>query len=45
VQTVINQALGIVPATYDFTSDGAINVADVQIVLNAAMGGSYQINQ
>jgi hypothetical protein len=42
VRQIINQALGIAPATYDFISDGVINVADVQIVVNAASGGICQ---
>jgi hypothetical protein len=42
VQRVIGQALGIVPATYDFNSDGVINVLDVQIVANAVLGYGCQ---
>jgi uncharacterized repeat protein (TIGR01451 family) len=38
VQTIINQALGVVPATNDLNHDGIVNVSDVQKVINAALG-------
>jgi hypothetical protein len=37
VQSMINQALGILPAVNDLNGDGAVNVADVQLVMNAAL--------
>jgi hypothetical protein len=45
VQSFINQALGISPPAFDLNSDGAVNVADVQILVNAAMGGTCITNQ
>jgi hypothetical protein len=38
VQDVINQALGKMQATNDLNSDGAVNVVDAQIVINAVLG-------
>jgi len=38
VQTIINEALGVVASTHDLNSDGIVNVADVQIGINAALG-------
>jgi hypothetical protein len=38
VQLIINEALGVSPATHDLNHDGAVNVADVQKVINAALG-------
>jgi len=38
VQLVINEALGVSPATQDLNGDGLVNVVDVQIVINAALG-------
>jgi hypothetical protein len=37
VKSIINQALGVSPPS-DLNADGAINVADAQIVVNAVMG-------
>jgi hypothetical protein len=41
-QNFIKQALGISPPTFDLNSDGAVNLVDVQIVANAAMGKGCQ---
>jgi hypothetical protein len=38
VQQLINEALGLAPPQHDLTTDGAVNVLDVQIVLEAALG-------
>jgi hypothetical protein len=38
VQTIIDQALGTVRAVNDLNGDGAVNVVDVQIEINAALG-------
>ena len=38
VQRLINQALGALPAANDLNGDGAVNVVDVQIVINAVLG-------
>jgi hypothetical protein len=42
VRMLIKQALGTVPATFQFTTSGIISVADVQVVTNAAMGNGCQ---
>lgn len=36
VQQMLNQALGLAPASGDLTNDGVVNVANVQRVINAA---------
>ena len=38
VQLIINEALGVAPATHDLNGDGAVTVGDVQLVINAALG-------
>jgi len=38
VQLIINEALGVVPATHDLNHDGVATVADIQKVINAALG-------
>jgi hypothetical protein len=38
VQRIINEALGLIPATDSLTGSGAVTVADIQIVINAALG-------
>jgi hypothetical protein len=38
VQTILNEALGIIPATHDLTRDGIVNIVDVQLVSNAVLG-------
>ena len=40
VERLIAGALGVNPAGDDMNMDGAVNIADVQIVLKAAMGGT-----
>jgi hypothetical protein len=40
VQAIINQALGVTAASNDLNGDGKVNVVDLQIVTNAAMGQS-----
>jgi hypothetical protein len=35
---MINEALGAAPAVNDLNGDGVVNVLDVQIVSNAALG-------
>jgi large repetitive protein len=42
VQSFLKQALGISPPTFDLNSDGAVNLVDVQIVVNAALGKGCQ---
>jgi len=37
VQFIVNEALGIAAANNDLNADGAVNIADVQKVANAAM--------
>jgi len=36
-QRIVNEALGVVPAIDDLNSDGVVNVADLQIVVNAVL--------
>jgi len=38
VQAIVNQALGLAPPNNDMNRDGVIDVADVQKVIDAAMG-------
>jgi uncharacterized repeat protein (TIGR01451 family) len=38
VQRIINEALGVLPPADDLNSDGAVNVLDVQIAINAVLG-------
>jgi hypothetical protein len=38
VQAILNQMLGISPPANDLTGDGVVNVLDVQIEINAAIG-------
>jgi hypothetical protein len=38
VQSVINQALGLVAPVNDLNNDGTVNVVDVQFVINAVLG-------
>jgi len=40
VQAIINQALGVTAPVNDLNADGLVNVVDLQIVTNAAMGQS-----
>ena len=40
VQAMINQALGIARPANDLNQDGVVSVADIEIVLHAAMGGT-----
>jgi hypothetical protein len=39
VQSMIDQVLGIAPPTYDLNYDGVVNVADIAMVIGAAMAG------
>jgi hypothetical protein len=38
VQLIVNEALGVIPASDDLNRDGVVNVSDVQIVTNAVLG-------
>jgi hypothetical protein len=38
VQTMINEALGVLPSVHDLNQDGVVSVADIQIVIGAALG-------
>ena len=38
VQSLINEALGAMPATHDLNHDAVVNEADVQKLINAALG-------
>jgi len=38
VQTIINEALGVIPAVHDLTNDGVVNVVDLQVVTDSALG-------
>jgi hypothetical protein len=38
VQTMVNEALGVLASTTDLNNDGVDNVADVQLVTDAALG-------
>jgi len=38
VQTIINEALGVKQAVHDMSGDGVVNVFDVQIEIDAAVG-------
>ena len=38
VQSVINEALGVTPASNDLSGDGTVNVVDIQIAIDAAQG-------
>jgi len=44
VQTVLNEALGVATAVHDLNGDGAVNVVDVQIVMNAALRMGCTVN-
>lgn len=35
---MINEALGVIAAGNDLNQDGVVNVVDLQIVINAALG-------
>ena len=37
VQFIVNEALGIVPANNDLNADGAVNIADVQLVIGGVL--------
>ena len=37
VQQVVNEALGLA-AAHDLSQDAAVNVVDIQLVINAALG-------
>lgn len=37
-QQMINEALGVIAAGNDLNQDGVVNVVDLQIVINAALG-------
>jgi len=39
VQMIINEAVGVAPPANDLNLDGAVNVTDVLIVVNAVRGG------
>jgi sugar lactone lactonase YvrE len=45
IQEVMNQALGLSPATAHLNGDGVVNLVDVQRVVNAAMGGACRVGQ
>jgi hypothetical protein len=34
---MINEVLGLTPPTYDLNGDGSVNIADLQIEINAAL--------
>jgi hypothetical protein len=38
IQQVINEALGIAPPANDLSGDGIVDIVDLQIVINAALG-------
>jgi hypothetical protein len=38
VQLIVNEGLGNAPPNHDLNNDGFVNVADVQKLINAAMG-------
>jgi hypothetical protein len=38
LQLLINQVLGLAPATCDINGDGHVGIADIQIVINAILG-------
>jgi hypothetical protein len=38
VQSIVIEALGLSAAVNDLDSDGVVNVVDVQIAVNAALG-------
>jgi hypothetical protein len=40
VQTLVNESLGAIQALNDLTGDGVVNVADVQLEINVALGGA-----
>jgi hypothetical protein len=40
VQTMVNEALGFAPAVNDLNQDGVVNVADIQLVIDAALGNA-----
>ena len=48
VQSIVNQVLGIAPATTDLNGDGQINVLDIQFEIDSALGcataGSAAVN-
>jgi hypothetical protein len=38
VQTIVNQALGVSPPANDVTGDGAVNILDIEVEVNAVLG-------
>jgi len=38
VQTIVNQAAGMLTTANDLNGDGVVNIVDVQMVVNAALG-------
>ena len=38
MQSIVNEALGILTPLHDLNRDGAVNVAGVQSIVNAALG-------
>ena len=38
IQMTINQLLGLAQAANDLNGDGVVNIVDVQVVINAALG-------
>lgn len=40
VQPIVNEALGVIPASDDLNRDGVVDVSDVQIVINAVLGAA-----
>jgi len=38
VQAIMNEVLGVVSPVHDLNGDGAVNVVDIQLVVNAAVG-------
>jgi hypothetical protein len=38
VQSILNEALGVIPPGNDLNGDGVVNIADTEIVINAALG-------
>jgi len=38
VQPIVNEALGIATAVHNPNTDGAVDMVDTQIVMNAALG-------
>ena len=38
VQAIVNEVLGVASPVHDLNGDGVVNIVDIQLVVNAAIG-------